>query len=109
MIEMKMADESLKQKLGAEFDVYVLYNGNEIMGWSEFEATSPNGIIHKIECDDALLVDGLLRQTMFYMAQKMCLIAELDKDLAAKLQNFHFIKENEIEIKISEFFSKGCH
>lgn len=109
MIKLKLANDEQKLSIGTKHEVYLVQNGDEQLGFCEFEPSAPVGMIHRIECDDAALTDGVLRQTLFYMAQHGCLITELSHSLKEKLRLLYFIKPDQEEIKIAEFFSGSCH
>ena len=109
LIKLKLADENLKSQLKIEHNAYIAYVNDEMLGFCEFECQSPVGKLYKIKCDDIPLIDGLLRQTLFFLAEKMCLTAELTAELSNKLSALYMIKPNQTEIKIAEFFSTPCH
>lgn len=109
LIKLKLADENSKSQFEIEHSAYIVYEEDKILGFCEFECQSPIGKIYRIECDDIPLIDGLLRQTLFYLAEKFCLTAEMTDELSKKLSALYMIKPNQTKIKIAEFFSTSCH
>lgn len=109
MIKLTLADDKTRACLNIKNQAYVITDGGETLGFCEFELCPPSGKIIRIECDNIPLIDGVFRQTLFYMAQNMCLIAELTDGLCKKLGEVYLIKKGQKEINISEFFNKSCH
>ena len=108
MIKLNLVDVEFENQIKKGTLAYFATDGDEKLGFCEFEIGTPIGKIYQISCDDVPLIDGLLRQTLFYMAQKMCLIAELDDALSKKLSDLYMIKSGQKEINIAEFFDKPC-
>ena len=108
MIKLNLVDVKFENQTKKGTLAYFATDGDEKLGFCEFEIGTSVGKIYQICCDDVPLIDGLLRQTLFYMAQKMCLIAELDDTLSQKLSDLYMIKKDQKEINIAEIFNKPC-
>ena len=110
MIEIKKADKLLKDKLSLEADAYVCTDKDDVLGFVEFKYQDKDLVITNVECNDNLLADGLVRQTMSNALDNGMETAVFEGNAQKRLYEIRIIKKEEQKsLDILEFFMKINH
>ncbi len=110
MIEIKKADKLLKSSLKINDDAYVCTDKGEVLGFVEYKYQNKDLIITKIDCNENMLADGLVRQTMSNALDNGMEIAKFEPQAQKRLFEIRIIKkEDQKSLDILEFFMKINH
>lgn len=107
MIRIVKADNNIKEKLGLTHDAFCVFDGDDLSGFCEYALTPPTAQIISIKCNDNMLKDGLVRQTLNFALDNGCPTAVFDDKVRNEL-TFLGILRNDCEnsFNILEFFAK---
>ena len=110
MIEIKKADDLFKSEHSIKNDAYVCSDKDEILGILEYEMKDKDLILKNIDCNDNMLADGLVRQTMSFALDNGCEFCKYNEKIENRLFELRIIKKNDQKsIDILEFFIKINH
>ncbi len=110
MIEIKKADKLLKTTLSIVDEAYVCTDKGETLGFVEYKYQDKNLVITKIDCQENMLADGLVRQTMSNALDNGMETAKFEGAAQKRLFEIRIIKnEQQKSLDILEFFMKINH
>lgn len=107
MIKITKTNNNIKEKLGLKNDAYCVFDGDELAGVCEYVLTPPEAKIISIKCDDNMLKDGLVRQTLNFALDNGCPTAVFDDRVRDELTAIGILRKDcENSFNILEFFAK---
>ena len=110
MIEIKHADKLLKEKLNITNEAYVCTDKGEVLGFVEYKYDKKDLIITKVDAEENMLADGLVRQTMSNALDNGMTTAKFEGDTQKRLYEIRIIKtDDQNSIDILDFFMKINH
>lgn len=110
MIEIKKADISFKKEHNIENEAYVCSDKGEVLGIVEYKADGKDLIITDIRCEENMLADGLVRQTMSNALDNGCELCKFKDDVQKRLYDIRIIKKIDQNcIDILDLFMKINH
>lgn len=110
MIEIKKADNSFKTEHNFENEAYICSDKDELLGILEYKIKDKDLILTKLTCEENMLADGLIRQTMSMALDNGCDYCKFNTEIQKKLYELRIIKkDNETCIDILNFFMKINH
>jgi len=110
MIEIKKADKLLKTALNIKDEAYVCTDKGETLGFVEYKYENKDIIITKIDCEENMLADGLVRQTMSNALDNGMEIAKFENGAQTRAFEIRIVKnKDQNSLDILEFFMKINH
>lgn len=110
MIEIKKADNSFKSEHNIVNEAYICTDKDKLLGILEYEIRTKDLILTSLSCDDNMLADGLVRQTMSFALDNGSEFCKYNEEIAKRLFELRIIKKiDEKFIDILDFFMKINH
>ena len=110
MIEIKKANDLFKNEHSIKNDAYVSTDKGEVLGLLEYKMKEKDLFLINLECNENMLADGLVRQTMSFALDNGCEFCKYDDIIAKRLFELRIIQKNDQKyIDILEFFMKINH
>lgn len=110
MIEIKKADNSFKTEHNIENEAYVCSDKGKVLGILEYKTEEKDLIFTSLNCEENLIADGLVRQTMSNALDNGSEFCKYSDEIAKRLYEIRIIKNtNQKSIDILDFFMKINH
>lgn len=110
MIEIKKADNSFKTEHNIENEAYICTDKDKLLGILEYEMKEKDLILTNLDCDDNMIADGLVRQTMNNALDNGSEFCKYNERIGKRLFELRIIKKiDEKSIDILDFFMKINH
>ncbi|MBQ5590596.1 MAG: hypothetical protein IIU65_02845 [Clostridia bacterium] len=110
MIEIKKADNQFKTENNINYEAYVCFDKEDVLGLVEYKIEENDLILTKIDCDENLLADGIVRQTLNNALDNGCETCKFNEEVKNRLFDIRIIKnKDQNSIDILDFFMKINH
>ena len=84
-------------------------DGEKILGSCTFKLDGYFMTFTSVECDDAVITEGLARSAMNYAANRNAYIAKISKDISsAAFSRLGFSGDDMLSVEIPEALASGC-
>lgn len=110
MIEIKKADNSFKTEHNIRNEAYICMDKGEVLGILQYKTEGKDLILTKLQCEENMIADGLVRQTMSNALDNGSEFCKFDGEVQKRLFEIRIIKNiNQNLIDILDFFMKINH